>query len=310
MWSILVDENSQAPLGISEYTWKNRGHKWIHDTFYDGYKRPLMFRTKLPSGRFDYKFSPGIPEVPSDDIQRMVSSDRGVDKWVGSYFYDSDGVIIFVRWDLNVYKKVVNKTPLLKRPHDGDFQESTLSPPPILVVSDPSAVLPPQPSAVLPPQPSAVPLPQPSAVLPPQPSAVPPPPISIVSVNHHHHHKLTHSFPPPLSQTVQENESEDYIEVVPISRYIINFKKSRKLTIMERRCDTLNPGKFIYDVAESLPVVEFDPSEIVALEKLAKEQNHTDSWFEDYFYNSYGQIILTRLRDNRGDFQYMHVKNG
>ena len=114
----------------------------------------------------------------------------------------------------------------------------------------------------------------------------------------------TTPVPVPQSTAPLSNNNEEYLQVVPCFHFV-NTQNNQNVTIMEKKGDLSNPGKYTYDINQSLPVFEYNASHEVT----ETPENSTDCWVDDYFYNSQGQIILARFRTARGIFRYMRVKD-
>ena len=300
------------PLGISESQWKNRAHKWIRDIYYDEEGVKLIKRIKLPSGLFNYEICQFLGEIsftetgyPKDENGNPLT---GQDTWRRSYFFDCNGVIILCRWDQNTYKKVVENASSKRPRFQEDSSQGTIRPPPISVVPDahrPSSSSVP----ILPELLTSVPLPP--SVPPPAAAvkSVPPPPPSVPPSADA---AAVKSVPLPTSSVLLDAPLENPIyvqsggglEIASFTRFV-SVQKKKKMTIMERENDPNNPGKFIYSVNECLPVLKYS----LAHHKSLEGQNHADSWFEDHFYDSQGQMILALYCDGSGIYHYMHVKN-
>jgi hypothetical protein len=279
-----------APLGISESEWNNRCHKWFRDIYYDMRGDGLIKRMKLPSGLFHYEICQNLEEISFDEINYPKDEHgnplTGNDTWRENYFFNCNGVIILCLWNQNTYRRVIENASSKRSRCQDDSLQGTIRPPPISFVPDVH-----RPSSVPPPPTSSVPPPPTSSVPPLPTSSVPPLPTSSVP-------------PVPLSPNPIYVQSGGALEIVSFTRFV-SVQKKNKITIMERENDPKNPGKFIYSVNECLPVLKYSPGHIKSLEG----QNHADSWFEDHFYDSQGQMILARFCDGSGIYHYMHVKN-
>lgn len=282
-----------APLGISESEWKNRAHKWIRDIYYDEEGVKLMKRIKLLSGLFNYeicqflgKISFTETEYPKDENGNPLT---GHDTWRRSYFFDCNGVIILCRWDQNTYKKVVENASSKRPRFQEDSSQGTIRPPPISVVPDAH-----RPSS------SSVPILPELLTSVPLPPSVPPPAAAVKSVPIPTSSVLLDA---PLANPIYV-QSGGGLEIASFTRFV-SVQKKKKITIMERENDPKNPGKFIYSVNECLPVLKYS----LAHHKSLEGQNHADSWFEDHFYDSQGQMMLALYCDGAGIYHYMHVKN-